>query len=220
MSTWILPLLLIVFAGLAVVLSRVFLLGMAGWIIVWMRASCAFVCIVVAGFCALISYDLTRFESVSAEPMAVVSMQAIDTQTFVVKVDSADGESRHVTLEGDAWQIAAKGIRWGGLFRLVNAKPVYRLDTIKSRFFAFEDKDRGKEISVDRSVAANVVDSWTVFNRFAEGLKGLGMGLVQPTAAYVPAVDGAIYEIYSRHDRLEVKAVNTVAQNATPEQYL
>lgn len=196
----------------ALLLARGLLRGLKAWLVVWLRATIAGLCLVFSGFCGFLFYDLSQFNTLaSSDPIARVSIQAIDEKTYVAKVTDANNVVTHVTLDGDAWQISAKAINWGGVFKMVDARPIYRLDSMNSRYFAFEYHQRGRQINIDRSMAANILDSWSVFNHFTDKLQAIGVRSSKAAAAYLPLRDGAVFEIFYRQDSLVAEAANMLA---------
>ncbi len=211
MSAWILPVLVAAFAVVALLVGRIFLKGLSGWLLVWMRGTCAFLCLGLFACSALVIYDLIQFKVASDKPVATVTIQLIDDAVYVAEIEDAQGELRHVTLEGDAWQLGIKAIQWGGLLKVLDGEPVYRLDSVASRYYAFEYSNRGASVNIDRSVWSKMLDSWTVFGHFEGTLRALGVLMLKPAAAFLPLADGAKYKVFYQRDTLSVSPVNMSA---------
>lgn len=211
MNEWILPLLLLISAFVALLVGRTFLVGLGNWFAVWMRGTCAILCLGFALVCGMVIYDTLRFDSVAHRPIATVTITKLDERSYVAEIADRRGDSTSAVLQGDAWQIGLVAVKWHGLFGLLGSKPIYRLDAISSRYYAFDRREQGRRVSIAPSLWMNLLDSWALISHFEQPLKTAGIQLQESAASFMPLADGAIYKVHYQQDALRVVPINMVA---------
>jgi len=123
-------------------------------------------------------------------PVAQVSLRQLGPQHFEATL-SLDGQPpRTLELRGDEWQLDARVIRWTLPGRLAGLPPVYRFERLSGRY-----GDPGQELEGPRSVhdLRTGWDFWEFRQRWlarwpvADARWG--------SAAYLPMLDGAVYQV-------------------------
>lgn len=124
-------------------------------------------------------------------PVATITLEREAPQRFRA-VLAADGEPpREFELLGDEWQLDARVIRWTLPAQLSGLGPVYRFERLSGRY-----GDPKQELSEQRSVhdLRREWDFWEVKQRW---LADLPIAEARwGSAAYLPMLDGASYEVY------------------------
>ena len=98
----------IVVALLALIVLLVALRLLLGghWFMGWLRGTCGFVVLALAGLIALIGYDISTYTALPPEqkPLVTLTFQAQGAQRYEVTLEQGK-ETRTVMLEGDLWQL-------------------------------------------------------------------------------------------------------------------
>lgn len=123
-----------------------------------------------------------------------------------------DGErDRLLTLRGDEWQIDARVINWKPPATLLGLDPIFKLERLSGRYSSIE-----AEMSEPRTVHAlsedMPLDLWHVARRFPGLMPGVDAYF--GTAAYLPMVDGARFEVSLSRTALIARPVNEPARAA------
>ena len=113
-------------------------------------------------------------------PAATISLRALGPQRF------------EATLRlGDEWQLDARLIRWTLPAQLGGLAPVYRFERLSGRY-----TDTDQEISAQRSVH-DLRGQWDFWEFRQRWLADLPIADARwGSAAYLPMVDGATYQVY------------------------
>lgn len=126
------------------------------------------------------------------ERVATLSLRQLAPQHYAVRLERADGLHRSFELHGDEWQLDARLIRWELPALLAGAPNLYRLERLSGRY-----GDPKQELEAPRSVhalASDVFpDLWTLRRQFPQYLPFVDSDY--GSAAYLPMLDGARYEV-------------------------
>lgn len=140
-----------------------------------------------------LSMSLSGYHRLVAEaPVATVSVRAFAPQQWALRIDLADGTHESVQLAGDDWQLDARVIKWTPRAVVLGAQPVYRVERVSGRW-----RDVTKAQSQAPSVAAvggeGALDLWQLRQQFPHWLAWIDADY--GSAAYMPMLDGARYEV-------------------------
>lgn len=140
-----------------------------------------------------LSVSLTGYQRLIAEaPVATIGVRAFAPQQFSLRVDLADGTHESVQLAGDEWQLDARVIKWTPRAVTLGAQPLYRVERVSGRW-----RDVTQAQAQPPSVAAiggeGALDLWQLRHRFPEWLSWVDADY--GSAAYMPMLDGARYEV-------------------------
>lgn len=121
-----------------------------------------------------------------------IAIRQIEPQRWSARLETADGQHRSYELRGDEWQLDARLVRWELPALLAGAPPLYRLERLSGRY-----RDVGQDREAQRTVydlAADAFpDLWTLKKQFPQYLPFVDADY--GSAAYLPMLDGARYEI-------------------------
>jgi len=127
----------IVVALLALIVLLVALRLLLGghWFMGWLRGTCGFVVLALAGLIALIGYDISTYTALPPEqkPLVTLTFQAQGAQRYEVTLEQGK-ETRTVMLEGDLWQLDLNLLRWKSLAELIGLESGYRLERLSGRW--------------------------------------------------------------------------------------
>ena len=140
-----------------------------------------------------LSMSLSGYQRLVAEaPVATVGVRAFAPQQWALRVDLADGTHQSVQLAGDDWQLDARVIKWTPRAVVLGAQPLYRVERVSGRW-----RDVTQAQSQAPSVAAlgeeGALDLWRLRHRFPQWLQWVDADY--GSAAYMPMLDGARYEV-------------------------
>ncbi|CAM3977989.1 hypothetical protein [Bordetella muralis] len=150
--------------------------------------------IALAGVSAMLALTLVQFVRLTTDvPVATVTMHEQTPGQFLVTTDLPGKGERIYPLSGDQWQIDAKVIRWRLPALLAGAPPLYAFERLSGRY-----RDVEQEKTATRSVhdlsdwpvpdlaqLRKVFPNWLPFVDVQYG-----------SAAYMPMLDGARYQVY------------------------
>lgn len=126
------------------------------------------------------------------ETVARLTLRQLEPQRYAVRLDGADGRHRSFELLGDEWQLDARVLRWRLPALLAGAPNLYRLERLSGRY-----GDIKQEREAPRSVHALAEDAfpdlWTLRRQFPDWLDFVDADF--GSAAYLPMLDGARYEV-------------------------
>ncbi|MFY2763729.1 hypothetical protein [Arenimonas sp. MALMAid1274] len=124
-------------------------------------------------------------------PAATISLRQLGPQRFEATLQAEGGEPRVFTLLGDEWQLDARVIRWTLPGQLAGIPPVYHFERLSGRY-----GDPKQELSAQRSVhdLRQDWDFWAFRERWLADLPIVDARW--GSAAYLPMLDGARYQVY------------------------
>ena len=124
-------------------------------------------------------------------PAATISLRALGPQRFEATLRLGDEPARVLEVLGDEWQLDARVIRWTLPAQLGGLAPVYRFERLSGRY-----TDTDQEISAQRSVH-DLRGQWDFWEFRQRWLADLPIADARwGSAAYLPMVDGATYQVY------------------------
>lgn len=208
MTYW--PLLLILLpVGILLLIVAVRLLVRPGWIGGFVSGALGIGCLLVILVTTYLVVDLASYRSLRDETaVATLSFTRLADQRYQLEFTRADqGDAERYELTGDDWQLDAHILSWQGPLTLLGMEPVYRLKTLSSYYRSLEqERSRDPEhYALDR-------DGWLSMSRFERVLPWVEGRL--DGAAYLPMVDGGVFEVGVSEGSLEARPVNEPAQAA------
>jgi len=175
--------------------------GMTGLLLLVLAA------LVVAIAMNLYSYQIL----VQEQPVAKLRFESLGPQYFRVYLLPTAGDSQVLELRGDQWQIDARVLKWTGWANLLGMKTTYRLERLSGRYRDVQQERMGIRtvfpLNNDKGI-----DLWAAVRKSERKLPWLDA--VYGSAAYMPMVDKAQYQVSISNSGLVVRADNAVAQQA------
>lgn len=146
-------------------------------------------------------------------PVATLSLRGLAPQRFEATLRLEDQPARTLELLGDQWQLDARVIRWTLPGQLAGIPPVYRFERLSGRY-----SDTAQELSSQRSVH-DLRGQWDFWEFRQRWLADLPIADAQwGSAAYLPMLDGATYQIYvSPRGGLVAKPADAVTEKLLDE---
>lgn len=205
----------IVVALLALIVLLVALRLLLGghWFMGWLRGTCGFVVLALAGLIALIGYDISTYTALPPEqkPLVTLTFQAQGAQRYEVTLEQGK-ETRTVMLEGDLWQLDLNLLRWKSLAELIGLESGYRLERFSGRYLAVEQQNLARHGRVVLSEKPLGMDIWQSLQ-----LGQRDMYLVEAQVLrvdYMPIADGASYAVELAPTGLLARPLNAAATEA------
>jgi hypothetical protein len=187
------------------------LLG-GSWLMGWLRGTCGFVVLALAGLIGLIGYDISNYASLPGEqPLVTLTFQAQGAQRYEVTLEQGK-ETRTVMLEGDLWQLDLNLLRWKSLAELIGLESGYRLERLSGRYLAVEQQNLARHGRVVLSEKPLGMDIWQSLQ-----LGQRDMYLVEAQVLrvdYMPIADGASYAVELAPTGLLARPLNAAATEA------
>jgi len=197
----------IVIALLAVIVLLVALRLLLGgsWLMGWLRGTCGFVVLALAGLIGLIGYDISTYASLPGEqPLVTLTFQAQGPQRYEVRLDQGK-ETRTAMLEGDLWQLDLHMLRWKSLAELIGLESGYRLERLSGRYLARYGR-------VELSEKLLGVDIWQSLELGQRDMHLVDAQMLR--VDYMPIADGAVYTVELAPTGLIAKPANAAATEA------
>lgn len=166
----------------------------------------------LAALVVAIAMNLYTYQvMVQEQPVAKVRFESLGPQYFRVYLLPDAGSSQVLELRGDQWQIDARVLKWTGLANLLGMKTAYRLERLSGRY---------RDVQQERKAVRTVyqldndkgIDLWALVQKSERKLPWLDA--VYGSAAYMPMVDKAQYQVSISNSGLVVRADNAIAQQA------
>ncbi|GAB2668504.1 hypothetical protein GCM10027193_23190 [Arenimonas aestuarii] len=154
------------------------------------RALGAFV-LLVALLLAGLGGLLRQYHWLTADvPVATISLRQLGSQRFEATLVRPGLPDRQFEILGDEWQLDARVIRWTLPGQLAGMRPVYRFERLSGRY-----GDPKQELVAQRSVH-DLREGWDFWEFRQRWLAGLPVADARwGSAAYLPMIDGATYEV-------------------------
>lgn len=168
--------------------------GQRRWSLRPMRRLVGLLLVTLAGVTALLAASVMQYVRLTTdEPVALLSFSQNQPQQFVATLTLPDEAPRPYPVNGDAWQLDARVVRWRLPALLAGVPPIYRIERLSGRY-----EDPEQERTTPRSVhdlrefPAPDVGAWQ--RRFARWLPFVDVQY--GSAAYLPMLDGARYRVF------------------------
>ncbi|WP_108124404.1 hypothetical protein [Saccharospirillum mangrovi] len=208
MTYW--PLLLILLPVCILLLFlAVRLLFRGGWVGGFLRGLIGIGSLLVIVLLGYLVVDLAAYRALRAETtIATLSFTQSGPQRYDVQLSRLDEDSEEsYELTGDEWQLDARVLTWTGPLTVLGMEPVYRLERLSGRY-----RDLTQERSGDRRVHSLEERSWLSIQQFEPWLPWVDARF--GSAAYLPMVDGGIFEVGLTSRGLVARPVNEPARAA------
>ncbi|MCQ4297348.1 hypothetical protein NAU58_17365 [Pseudomonas stutzeri] len=204
----------IVIALLAVIVLLVALRLLLGgtWLMGWLRGTCGFVVLALAGLIAMLGYDVSTYTALpSEEPLVTLSFHAQAPQRYEVRLEQGN-KTRTATLEGDLWQLDLHVLRWKSLAELIGLESGYRLERLSGRYLAVEQQNLSRHGRVLLSEKPLGVDIWQTLELGQRDMHLFDAQLLR--VDYMPIADGAAYAVELAPTGLIARPTNAAATEA------
>lgn len=146
-------------------------------------------------------------------PVATISLRNLAPQRFEATLRLGDETVRTLVVLGDQWQLDARVIRWTLPGQLAGIPPVYRFERLSGRY-----ADPAQDQSGERSVH-DLRGEWDFWEFRQRWLADLPIADARwGSAAYLPMLDGATYQVYvSPRGGLVAKPADPVTERLLDE---
>lgn len=143
---------------------------------------------------ALLAMSVAQFARLVADaPVAVLSFSQQQPQQFVATLAYPGEEPQPYPLNGDAWQLDARVVRWRLPALLAGVPPLYRIERLSGRYEdPAQDRTAPRSVHDLRAFPAPDVGAWA--RRFSRWLPLIDVQY--GSAAYLPMLDGARYRVF------------------------
>lgn len=166
----------------------------------------------LAACIALIGVNLLTYARLTHEQAAAqVSFTRAGDEQFDARLTYPSGETQHLALRGDEWQIDARVLKWRALANIAGFDTAYRLERIAGRYSNI-DQERNAPRTVYALNPPDRVDVWTLvraWHRYVPWIDAL-----YGSAVYLPMTDGALYEVVVTQSGLVGRPLNEAARQA------
>ena len=124
-------------------------------------------------------------------PAGTISLRGLGPQRFEATLRLGEAPPRTLEVLGDQWQLDARVVRWTLPAQLGGLAPVYRFERLSGRY-----ADPAEELSSARSVH-DLRERWDFWEFRQRWLADLPIAEARwGSAAYLPMIDGATYQVY------------------------
>lgn len=198
-------------AAIVLLVALRLLLG-GSWLMGWLRGTCGFAVLALAGLIGLIGYDISTYAALpNDQPLATLTFNAQGSQRYEVILVQGKNE-RTVMLEGDLWQLDLHVLRWKSLAELIGLESGYRLERLSGRYLAVEQQNQARHERVMLSEQPMGVNIWQTLE-----LGQRDMHLVDAQVLrvdFMPMADGASYAVELTPTGLLARPINAAATEA------
>ena len=181
----------------------------SGWFLKWLQGSAGLFALVLTVVAALLSLDLlSYFKLKEGQPLATLTFSKVAHQEFDVELVQSNASKALYRLEGDQWQLDVRLIQSPML--AFNSLPSYRLDRLSGRYLSLEQESNSNRTLHGLSDTYSV-DFW----EYLPALSAVGLLKSQyGSAAFMPMVDGGIYQVILHEKGIVAEPINEIAKQA------
>ncbi|MEI2415437.1 hypothetical protein V8Z80_04560 [Orrella sp. JC864] len=143
---------------------------------------------------ALLAASVVQYVRLTTDaPVGTLAFSQNQPQQFVATLALNGREPRSYPLNGDAWQLDARVVRWRLPALLAGLPPIYRIERLSGRYEDPEQERTGAR-SVHDLREFPTPDIGSLKRRFGAWLRFVDVQY--GSAAYLPMIDGARYRIF------------------------
>ncbi|SDR88413.1 hypothetical protein [Pseudomonas oryzae] len=206
--TWAIALL-----ALLVVMLAWRVLRRPGWFLGWLRGTCGLLILGLAGVVAVVAYDLYSYSELPPSGQSLVSLKftAEGHQRYRVSIQEGTRE-RNTILDGDLWQLDARVLGWHKLATLIGLRPGYRLDALTSTYRSAAQQAVAESSRAMLGASPYGIDLWRWLRETGNGFPLFDARGAR--VAFLPMVDGAVFEVSLTSAGLVAEARNQAARDA------
>lgn len=161
-----------------------------------------------------IGANLRTYQRLTYEaPAATLGFRRVSERYWTVELETRDGAYRALDLRGDEWQLEARVIKWQAIGLILGLDTLYRLDRLSGRY---------RDVELERSAPRTAhalggedvgLDVWALAQRRWLPLVDASYG----SGVYLPAAEGARYEVKVSSSGLVARPLNDAARRALAE---
>lgn len=157
--------------------------------------------------------NLHTYQRLTSErTIAEIEFQELGPQHFRARIHYPDGARyQDVELNGDAWQIDARILKWTGPAILAGLDSGYRLERISGRYEDIE-AERTRPRSAHQLAANPGLDVWSLSRQYERWLPWLDARY--GSATYLPMHSGAVYQVRMTQTGLMARPMNNSGRQA------
>lgn len=160
-----------------------------------------------------IGINLHTYQRLNYEQaVATVELQQIDARQFQLLLRRADGRDQAYGLLGNQFQLDARVLKWKAWGALLGLDPQFRLERLSGRYASSADEQAAPRSIYGLQEIEQGIDVWH-WSQAANDYLPL-VDTVYGSAAYMPMVDGAVYDILMTEDGLIARPKNAIAKRA------
>ena len=184
-----------------------------GWFFGWLRGTGGLVILCLSGGLGVVAYDLYSYAELPPSGQALVSLKftAEGQQRYRVSIQEGARE-RNTILDGDLWQLDARVLAWHKLASLIGLRPGYRLDALTSTYRSAAQQAVAESSRAVLGASPYGIDLWRWLRETNNGFflfEARGARV-----AFLPMVDGAVFNVSLTSAGLIAEAQNQAARDA------
>lgn len=167
----------------------------------------------LGGALVAVAFNLHSYQRLSHEQtVAGIIFRQFEPNAYGATLNtSGGGEAQRFVIRGDQWQIDARVLKWHGVANLVGLDSHYRLERLSGRYANLSTERNGPR-TVYGLAPQEGLDLWGIARRYERWMPFVDA--IYGSAAYLPMVNGAHYQISVTQSGLIARPANEAAENA------
>lgn len=145
------------------------------------------------------------------QPVAWLEFQQTGPQAFEALLMTPDGADRAFRIHGDEWQLDARVLKWQGIGAMLGLDPRYRLERLSGRYVNIGDERHAARSVYPLNDGERGIDVWRVSREHEDVLPFVDT--VYGSAAYMPMIDGARFEVVITEDALVARRLQSTMKS-------
>lgn len=183
------------------------------WIMGFLRGCAGFILLAISVLLALIARDIATYTSiVGDQSVLTLSFSKKEGNHYSIEIQESSGTPYMADIVGQQWQLNARMLKWSPIMSAIGFKTGYKLESIQGRFIELQmDRLAGGQPPFVFAEPA-VIDTWATLQMHPWILSSVQA--YTSTPGFVPAADGAIYDVVLSGTHLSVLPLNDAAKSA------
>lgn len=155
--------------------------------------------------------NLRTYQRLTYEaPAATLSFRKVSERYWSIELETQAGGYHVLDLRGDEWQLDARVIKWHGFGVVLGLDTLWRLERLSGRYHDLELERRAPRTVYALGGEAPGLDLWALAQRRWLPLIDAHYG----SSVYLPAAEGARYEVKVSASGLVARPLNDAARAA------
>lgn len=201
-----------VVAIIALALSAKFLLNKK-WLVGFFRGCLGLFLLLLTVLLGFSARDIFSYKAIENNHSVVtLSFRKKEGNSYHVELQETGGGYYVADIEGQQWQLNLRMFKWTPLFGAVGFRPGYRLEDISGRFIELQLDKMVEKPELKKMNVSGQIDVWQFLNQHPAAFPSVEAYIGSP--GFIPAADGAIYDVILSGQNLTVNPLNDAAQSA------